>query len=167
MKITVVVEKSSGGLRTPRESNEVDRFVAALRTAMDGVVSIVEGTASDAPSDGFVILFQEASFEEMKAISERLIIINVERDWTSYLDDVSPLAAIDKHRYVQWRTKPDNGRGVIVRKDFAASMDCELSESLASDRLAMCIKSPCSSLTAFLCSYPKAVENQRSAAGET
>lgn len=131
MKITAVVPAFQHNPNFPsmvgsRRGDAVDEFIAALEKATGTDIAIVEGSLDVAPSDGFVLLFESTGLDVHPEVARRAILINADRSHVlRHLEDHHLVAAVEKHRYFQWRThrEDERGTGVFGRKDVAAFFD--------------------------------------------
>jgi hypothetical protein len=130
MKITAVVAPrpvdAGPTVVGARAFDAVDELAAALGAATGTTVPVIEGTLADAPADGYLVVFDYQDLAWFAALGGRIVLINADR--ASVLEDVERYglaAAIEKHRYFQWRTRrqEETGRGVFGRKDVAARLD--------------------------------------------
>lgn len=130
MKITALVTPFQPDAKLPtaigpRVFDAVDEFALAIGNAAGIGVPIVEGSLSDAPDDGYVLLFEEPSKTEMLLIGPRVILINADRSSVRSMLERDRLAcAVEKHRYFTWRTQrsEETGDGLYGRKEVALRM---------------------------------------------
>ena len=124
MKITAIVAPSYPGIQPPtvnaRDFDAVDEFVRVLGGAAGILIPVLEGTLADAPTEGYVIVFERAMLANTQA-TKRVFLVNADRGSVlKELEDFNLVGAIEKMRYFRWRTtqEPDTG-GVFVLQALA------------------------------------------------
>ena len=134
MKITALVAPYRPDVMAPtvvgpRVFDHVDEFATALGNAANTSVPVIEGALGDAPTDGYVILFEWPSIAENFSIASRAIVVNANRSSVlSRLERERPAGAIEQHRYFLWRTQPsqESGSGLFGRKEVITPMGAAL-----------------------------------------
>lgn len=130
MKLTALVHPphpDEGPSSTPaREYDRVDEFVAALNL-IDGITaSVVEGTITDAPDDGLILLYNPLpeGLDVPLEFGPRIIHVNADRG--SVRKDIEKyqlVAAIVHGEYFDWCPKKDQDScGLLARQDVAERM---------------------------------------------
>jgi hypothetical protein len=128
MKLTAIIPPCPEVLGptecSDREFFNVDEFCTALGLAAGITVSIIEGSLSDVPADGFVLLYYEYSMalDFAHRIGARVVLINAQRG--SLFRQLEPrrlAGAIEERRYFNWRKErgEESGSGLVGRKDVA------------------------------------------------
>jgi hypothetical protein len=131
MKVTAIIAPPLPGPHGPtvvpaRQFNSVDEFVDALAKAAGISISVIEGSLTDAPDDGYIVAFEPPNLHlaQHPEIARRVFVVNADR--ASVLEDLeqySLVGAIEKHRYSLWQRQPrqeEDGTGIFGRKDVAA-----------------------------------------------
>jgi hypothetical protein len=127
MKITALVAAGSSAtdlpnMVSPRAFDAVDEFAAALGEAAKVTVNVIEGTLANAPTDGYVVLFDAPGLANYPEVALRSVLINSDRAMIrSDVENHNLVGAIEKHRYFLWRKKrkDETGSGLVGRKDVA------------------------------------------------
>lgn len=128
MQVTALVSLSQSSdlptEKTPREFDAVDEFAAALGEALNVSVPVTEGVLADAPPTGYVLVF-DLGRKLPTGLGPRVVAINEHRgDIMHSIETHDLVAAIEQHRYFEWRTRrwAERGDGVVGRKDVAVHM---------------------------------------------
>ena len=143
--VTIVIEPPRAPWPRPVEPGDVsarafyalDRFAEAIQQYTPSEVIIVEQPLSAVSSDGFV-LFQphgllsaalaECAPRQRDSLLRRLVLLNADRSHVvALLEQYRLAAAIEKHRFFLWRTRPnqDVGYGLYGRRAVAQAMGAE------------------------------------------
>lgn len=164
MKVSAVVSpRLNDGLNdseaAPRAFDLVDEFVSALASELGISIDVIEGTLRDAPGDGLVVVFGSAGMADYPEVSSRAILINADRSRIpGCLEERGLVAAIEKHRYFQWKRnrKDERGFGLFGRKDVAARLGAEVGKVFSTERYGAISCDRYSSLPALLAAYLRA-----------
>ena len=129
MKFTIVISADTAypDLPTavsPRTFNAVDELAAAASGVLGTGVPVIEGTLGDAPTTGYLLVFDLPRGIDSR-LGSRIVAINEDRSSImKTVERYNLAAAIEKHRYFEWRANRDSDRayGLVGRKDVAAQM---------------------------------------------
>jgi hypothetical protein len=125
MRVTSIVPPSGLPMGGPREFDAVDEFVSAVSAVLAAEIPILETPLSEAPTDGYLLLFGDADLAAYQAIGSRIVLINADRSTVSKKTErLSLVAAIEKHRYFHWKTQrsEEDGSGLIGLKTLAPTL---------------------------------------------
>lgn len=161
LKITAIVRPlaASSGIPTevtPREFDAVDEFVALLAKATHIAIPVVEGTLENAPGEGLIIVFDAVGIADYPELGPRIILLNADRSRVpGCLEELHLFAAVEKHRYFQWKRQRDKerGAGLFGRKDVAERMGAVVAKAFASQRYGILSSDECPDLPQLLAAY--------------
>jgi hypothetical protein len=107
----------------------VDDFVHALGKAAGITIPVIEGTLSNVPEDGYLILFDSLRLAEHPSVASRAILMQTDRSTVlASLERDRPLGAVEKHGYFLWPTKrsQESGSGLFGLKTLVSRMGATL-----------------------------------------
>jgi hypothetical protein len=169
MKITLIIrpfvaDPEQPTVISPRTFDLVDEFAAHLARATESEVVVSED--EELPVDGFIVVFDRDDVPAGDA-ARRCVLINADRaKLTADAESYGLVAAIESHRYFQWRTRREReaAHGVFGKKAVIATMGAETSLP-ESEHYALCSLGSERDLVGLLGAYLKAHEASTSAEG--
>jgi hypothetical protein len=165
MKISAICAPFSAALAHPdevsqRQFDDVEAFCAAVGVAAGVPVSIIEGDYADAPSEGFVIVYDREN-DVPPGLGPRIVLVDVHGLPFKRLETHRFAALIESRRYHQWRAERDRetGAGLYARKDVAVRIGATISDPYSvTEHYAPIAHPRCRDLPEFLGLYLTALE---------
>lgn len=166
MKVSILVPSYEPVPHLPtvvsaRQFSQVDELARAMQGALSIEVPIFEGGLRDAPESGYVFAFDVPSAVDPQ-LAQRIIAFEEDRsDVMKRAERHGFVAAVEKHRYFQWRTHPnaDRGYGLVGKREVAARMQARIiSGPYTSARYCMIASDTARDLPGLLAEYLKAYE---------
>jgi hypothetical protein len=151
-----------------RQMFQVDELAQAIQCALSIEIPIFQGTLADAPASGYLLAFQVPSTIDPQ-LAHRIVAFDEDR--SSLMRRVEQhgfVAAVEKQRYFEWRTRRDaeRGYGLVGKKDVAAGMPARIvSGPYTSARYGMIASDTARDLPGLIAEYLKAHEAAFMAAG--
>lgn len=164
MKVTILVppyEPAAAEGAPARQLARADALAEAMRGALAIDVPIVDGPLATAPVTGYLLAFRVPSTVDPE-IARRIIAFDEDR--ASIMKRVEQLgfaAAVEKQRYFEWTTRPDDDRGygLVGRKDVAARMPARIATGpYTSPRYGLLASDTARDLPALIAEYLRAYD---------
>ena len=166
MRATAIVEPAIRGVasyvRSPRDFDAVDEFASSVAVCLGQHVPVLEATLPDAPADGYLLVFGDRDLSGYDRQWSRIVFIGADRATAAKkVEEFGLAAAIEKHRYFQWKTQRsrEHGLGLIGLREVAARSSARVVEGPYSTANYGCLSSPLiPDLPALLASYLEVLE---------
>jgi hypothetical protein len=143
--VKIVIEPPRAPWLRPADPGDVsarafyalDRFAEEIQKYTQSEVMVVEQRLSTVPADGFVLFQPDGLFSDALAecelrlrdsLLQRMVLLNADRsNVVELLEQHRLTAAIEKHRFFLWRTRPnrDVGYGLYGLRSVAEAMGAE------------------------------------------
>lgn len=129
MKVTVVVPTGNREFSSPRTFHAADRFAADLAKALADEVLVFEGPLAQAPSIGFLLVFDLRHDDKLEEGSRVVTVAHDRSTIMARLEKHQLAGGIEKFQYTSHTSSDGSSYGLIGRKDVAETMKASVMTS--------------------------------------